>query len=145
MLFFTVIALSINSFFNPLSRLSASPNNILPPMHIKYQQIFSIPFVGTQEIEYERIENLKAKIVLAGKINNQGFIYYDRKNVYDYRLDPHLYTMLKKYRCKLTNPKYDKKCDKILIDLKVNIIRFKKRLILTNTKKYKNKFKRYSI
>ena len=55
-----------------LNLLVITLNQILPPINNIYQTQITIPFMGSQLIEYKRIEPYVSKIKLSGKINNIG-------------------------------------------------------------------------
>ena len=115
-----------------LNLLVITLNQILPPMNNIYQTQISIPFMGTQQIEYKRIEPYVSKIKLSGKINKIGYITFDKNNLYDYTFDDTLTKIVRKYRCSFYMPDYDEDEDIITIKIKIMIINYSKKLILYN-------------
>ena len=113
-----------------------SLNKILPPIGNKYFSSISIPILGVQEVKYERIEKLVSKISLSGKVNKEGYIFIDNNDYYKYTLDSTLNNILKKYKCSLSETKYDNINDIITFNIKIKFINFSKKLILTNIKLY---------
>ena len=109
-----------------------SLNKILPPIGNTYYTSINIPLIGTQNIKYERTKKLISEVSLSGKVNKQGYIYFDNNYPYKYTLDDTLENILKKYKCTLSDPYYDNINDIITLNLKINIIRYSKKLILTN-------------
>lgn len=107
-------------------------NNMLPPIGNKYYTSINIPLIGRQNIKYERTKKLISKVSLSGKVNKQGYIYFDNNDSYKYTLDDTLENILKKYKCTLSDPYYDNINDIITLNIKINIIRYSKKLILTN-------------
>lgn len=107
-------------------------NKILPPIGRTYFTSINIPLIGMQNIKYERTKNLISEINLSGKINKQGYIYFDINDPYKYTLDNTLNNLLKKYKCTLSEPYYDNINDIITLNLKINIIRFSKKITLIN-------------
>ena len=107
-------------------------NNMLPPIGNKYYTSINIPLIGRQNIKYERTKKLISEVSLSGKVNKQGYIYFDNNDSYKYTLDDTLENILKKYKCTLSDPYYDNINDIITLNIKINIIRYSKKLILTN-------------
>ena len=107
-------------------------NNILPPINNIYYTSINIPLIGNQHVTYQRIEKLKSVIKLSGKINQNGYIYYDMNNPYKYTLDDKLKYTINKYRCSIDNPIYYTNSDIIELKIKINLINYTKKLILTN-------------
>ena len=92
-----------------------SLNNIFPPIGNTYYTSINIPLVGTQNIKYQRTKKLISEVSLSGKINKQGYIYFDNNDPYKYTLDNTLENILKKYKCSFSEPYYDNINDIILI------------------------------
>ena len=109
-----------------------SLNNIFPPIGNTYYTSINIPLVGTQNIKYQRTKKLISEVSLSGKINKQGYIYFDNNDPYKYTLDNTLENILKKYKCSFSEPYYDNINDIITLRIRINIIRYSKKLILTN-------------
>ena len=109
-----------------------SLNNMLPPIGNIYYTSINIPLIGTQNVKYERTKKLISEVSLSGKVNKQGYIYFDNNDPYKYTLDNTLENILKKYKCTLSDPYYDNINDIITLNIKINIIRYSKKLILTN-------------
>ena len=109
-----------------------SLNKMLPPIGNTYYTSINIPLIGTQNIKYERTKKLISEVSLSGKVNKQGYIYFDNNDPYKYTLDDTLENILKKYKCTLSDPYYDNINDIITLNIKINIIRYSKKLILTN-------------
>ena len=109
-----------------------SLNNILPPIGNTYYTSINIPLIGTQNIKYERTKKLISEVSLSGKVNKQGYIYFDKNDPYKYTLDDTLENVLKKYKCSFSEPYYDNINDIITLRIRINIIRYSKKLILTN-------------
>ena len=124
-----------NFVFNFIPLLSINdPNvkNILPPINNIYKTTLNIPLLGKQNIEYIRTELLVSKVTFSGKLNTHGYIYFDKNNVYNYKLDNNLKNIITKYKCTIINPYYDNKLDEINFKIRINIIRYNKNLILKN-------------
>lgn len=119
-------------FLPILSIRDPNIKNILPPINNIYKGTLNIPLLGKQNIEYKRIGLLESKVKLYGKLDVTGYIYFDKTNVYNYKLDDNLKNIIKKYRCTIYNPYYDKKNDLINFKIKINIIQFQKILVLKN-------------
>lgn len=109
-----------------------SLNNMLPPIGNRYYTSINIPLIGTQIVKYERTKKLISEISLSGKINKQGYIYFDNKYPYKYTLDSTLENILKKYKCTFSEPLYDNINDVIRLNIRINLIRFSKKLTLIN-------------
>lgn len=109
-----------------------SLNKMLPPIGNTYYTSINIPLIGTQNVKYERTKKLISEVSLSGKVNKQGYIYFDNNDPYKYTLDDTLENILKKYKCTLSDPYYDNINDIITLNIKINIIRYSKKLILTN-------------
>jgi hypothetical protein len=109
-----------------------SLNNMLPPIGNRYYTSINIPLIGTQNVKYERTKKLISELTLSGKINKQGYIYFDNKDSYKYTLDNTLENILKKYKCSLSDPLYDNINDVITFNIRINLIRFSKELTLIN-------------
>lgn len=107
-------------------------NNILPPINNIYYTSINIPLAGKQNIIYERREKFISELKLSGKVNVNGFIYFNKNNPYEYILDHNLMNIIKKYKCILYEPFYDKKKDIISLKIKLNLIRYTKNLTLHN-------------
>tara|TARA_Y100000816_G_scaffold267113_1_gene228211 strand:+ start:1938 stop:2306 length:369 start_codon:yes stop_codon:yes gene_type:complete len=109
-----------------------SLNKMLPPIGNTYYTSINIPLIGRQNVKYERTKKLISEVSLSGKVNKQGYIYFDNNDSYKYTLDDTLENILKKYKCNLSDPYYDNINDIITLNIKINIIRYSKKLILTN-------------
>lgn len=109
-----------------------SLNKMLPPIGNTYYTSINIPLIGTQNVKYERTKKLISEVSLSGKVNKQGYIYFDNNDPYKYTLDDTLENILKKYKCSLSDPYYDNINNLITLNIKINIIRYSKKLILTN-------------
>ena len=109
-----------------------SLNNMLPPIGNRYYTSINIPLIGTQNVKYERTKKLISEVSLSGKVNKQGYIYFDNKDPYKYTLDNTLENILKKYKCTLSEPLYDNINDVITLNIRINLIRFSKKLTLIN-------------
>tara|TARA_B110000483_G_scaffold243252_1_gene332094 strand:+ start:7623 stop:8009 length:387 start_codon:yes stop_codon:yes gene_type:complete len=107
-------------------------NKILPPINNIYCATINIPIVGKQSIIYRRTEDLKATLLLTGKVNMEGYIYFNIYNTDAYILDRTLQNLLKKYKCSVSNTLYNHEKDIILIDLKLNLIKYTKQITLMN-------------
>ena len=129
---FTLFIVLMSFSFNKLPS-----EKILPPINNIYKTTINIPILGSQNIEYERIAFYKSKVRLNGIINEIGNIYIKKNNIYDYEFDDVLKKIIKKYKCELYNPCYNFEDDNIVIQLKIKIIKFSKKLILTNINKIK--------
>jgi hypothetical protein len=126
---------------NILGLLVFAINNkftILPPINNVYVNKLSIPLIGNQLVEYQRIKDLKAQVKLVGKVNCVGFIYYDKFDQFNYTIDDTLCNILNKYRCSLTDPCYDIENDILYIVLKIKLINFKKQIVMKNINTIKN-------
>jgi len=124
-----------NLLFNLIPILSISDSNvknILPNINNIYKTTLNVPLLGKQNIEYKRIGLLESEVKLYGKLNTIGYIYFDKTNIYNYKLDDTLNDIVNKYRCTIYNPYYDKKNDLINFKIKINIIQFQKTLVLKN-------------
>lgn len=111
-----------------------SLNKMLPPIGNTYYTSINIPLIGRQNVKYERTKKLISEVSLSGKVNKQGYIYFDNNDPYKYTLDDILENILKKYKCTLSDPYYDNINDIITLNIKINIIRYSKKLILTNNR-----------
>lgn len=111
-----------------------SLSKILPPIGRTYLTSINIPILGRQNIKYERTNNLISEITLFGKVNKKGYVYFDNIDSYNYTLDDNLNNILKKYRCSLSEPIYDNVDDIITFYIKISLINYSKKLILTNVK-----------
>jgi len=107
-------------------------NNILPPINNIYYTSINIPLAGKQNIIYERREKLISELKLSGKVNVVGNIYFNENNPYEYTLDDNLNHIIKKYKCSLYDPFYDKKKDIISLKIRLNLLRYTKMLTLHN-------------
>ena len=106
----------------------------LPPISKIYKSSIYIPFLGKQNIEYERIEELKSIIRLNGFVNENGYINYIKQdnNLYSGQLDNTLVNLLNKYKCILDDPFYDEMRDVAIIKIKVKLLNFNKKLVLVS-------------
>tara|TARA_B100001093_G_scaffold519785_1_gene610463 strand:- start:1046 stop:1459 length:414 start_codon:yes stop_codon:yes gene_type:complete len=120
------------TFLPILSISDPNARNILPPINNVYKTTLNVPLLGKQNIQYKRIGLLESEVKLDGKLNAVGYIYFDKTNVYNYKFDNTLKDIVKKYRCTIYNPYYDKKNDLINFKIKINIIQFQKTLVLKN-------------
>ena len=118
--------------------LSALSNVVqLPPINNIYIATVNVPVIGKQNIEYERLSELKSEIRMSGIINDVAYINYNlvtnnSNKLYKYELDNNLIRILKKYRCELSNPSYTPFTDIASIEILVRLINFKKIIILKN-------------
>ena len=111
-----------------------SINNILnlPPISKIYKASLYVPFFGSQYIEYERLQELQARISLTGFVNAKGYINYIQEEDNLYELDNTLVTILDKFRCVLDEPYYDSMRD--IIKIKIRFLNLNKKIILKTEK-----------
>ena len=107
-------------------------NNILPPINNIYKAKINIPFIGCQNIEYERTKQFESQVRLNGLINEIGTIYLNKNNPYDYTFDEVLKNIVKKYKCQLYNPHYDNVNDLIIFKIKIRLLNYGKTITLKN-------------
>ena len=103
---------------------------LLPPINQVYKTSINLPFIGPQNIEYERTDLYVSQVRLDGIINECGNVYLDKNNLYDYTFDEVLKRIVDKYKCSLDNPYYDPVNDIVVFKLKIKVIKFGKTIIL---------------
>ena len=103
---------------------------LLPPINQVYKTSINLPFIGPQNIEYERTDLYVSQVRLDGIINECGNVYLDKNNLYDYTFDEVLKRIVDKYKCSLDNPYYDALNDIVVFKLKIKVIKFGKTIIL---------------
>lgn len=103
---------------------------LLPPINQVYKTSINLPFIGSQNIEYERTDLYVSQVRLDGIINECGNVYLDKNNLYDYTFDEVLKRIVDKYKCSLENPYYDSVNDIVVFKLKIKVIKFGKTIIL---------------
>jgi len=116
--------------------LILSLNNILPPINNVYHSSIYVPIAGKQNILYERTSKYKSEIKLSGRVNVNGYVYFDKKNPFNYEFDNNINDVLKKYKCTLYDPKYDSEEDIISLKIRINLIRYTTKLTLKNINCY---------
>jgi hypothetical protein len=107
----------------------------LPPLNNVYKGSISFPLLGTQNIEFERLQKNTSQVKLRGLINCKGYIYNDEndENIsMNYDLDNNLINIIRKYRCSIEAPYYDIRSDTILFVLKINVLGLTKTIKLLN-------------
>ena len=109
---------------------SAKDVVLLPPINKIYKTSINLPFIGPQNIEYERTDLYVSQVRLDGIINECGNVYLDKNNLYDYTFDEVLKRIVDKYKCSLDNPYYDPVNDIVVFKLKIKVIKFGKTIIL---------------
>jgi hypothetical protein len=130
-----IINIFLLTFIPILSISDPNVKNILPPINNIYKTTLNVPLIGKQNIEYKRVNLLESEVKLDGKLNAVGYIYFDKTNIYNYKFDNTLKDIIKKYRCTIYNPYYDKSNDLINFKIKINLIQFQKTLVLKNINK----------
>lgn len=121
-LVFNFLAFSFNN--------GSKDNVLLPPIKQIYKTSVNFPFIGNQNLEYERTDLYVSQVRLDGIINECGNVYLDKNNLYDYTFDEVLNKIINKYKCILENPYYDAINDIIIFKLKIKVIKFGKTIIL---------------
>jgi hypothetical protein len=130
----------------------------LPPLNNVYKGSFYIPFIGNQNIEFERLKVNTSQVRLHGIINCNGYIYNNAINdnninninninndnnainkpkdetAMNYELDTLLKSIIHKYTCTIEAPYYNACNDTILFVLKIKILGLIKTIKLFNTK-----------
>ena len=101
-----------------------------------YNNKINIPFIGYQFIEAEVKNNTTALIKLEGMINEVGIV----KCVYNYNepvieFSNNINKIMNKYNSELSAAYYDNEKDKIIFNINVKSIKFKKRIILNKVNK----------
>lgn len=120
---------SLYFLFLAFSRLSN--NLIFPNVGNKYVNKFNIPLVGEQKINAEIITNNSAKIKLSGLINREGNCKYGIFKDKLYVIVNHnLKEILEKFKVTFDTPEYDDINDKLKFNLFIEMLKFKKTLIL---------------
>jgi hypothetical protein len=124
----------------------------LPPLNNVYKGSFYIPFIGNQNIEFERLKVNTSQVRLHGLINCNGYIYNNAINdnindninnainkpkdetAMNYELDNLLKSIIHKYTCTIEAPYYNACNDTILFVLKIKLLGLIKTIKLFNTK-----------
>ena len=109
----------------------------LPPLNNVYKGSFYIPFMGNQNIEFERLKENTSQVRLHGLINCDGYIYntindtinYGHDDDHDkdettmsYELDSLLKSIIRKYTCTIEAPYYNACNDTILFVLNIKLL-----------------------
>jgi hypothetical protein len=123
----------------------------LPPLNNVYKGSFYIPFIGNQNIEFERLKANTSQVRLHGLINCNGFIYNtindtimndtinddhdddDDETPMSYELDSLLKSIIRKYTCTIQAPYYNACNDTILFVLNIKILGLIKTIKLYNS------------
>lgn len=123
----------------------------LPPLNNVYKGSFYIPFIGNQNIEFERLQANTSQVRLSGLINCNGFIYntindtimndtinddhddHDDETPMSYELDSLLKSIIRKYTCTIEAPYYNACNDTILFVLNIKILGLIKTIKLYNS------------
>jgi len=129
----------------------------LPPLNNVYKGSFYIPFIGNQNIEFERLKVNTSQVRLHGIINCNGYIYNNAINdnnndninninninnainkakdetAMNYELDNLLKSIIHKYTCTIEAPYYNPCNDTILFVLKIKLLGLIKTIKLFNT------------
>jgi len=112
----------------------------LPPLNNVYKGSFYIPFIGNQNIEFERLKANTSQVRLSGLINCNGYIYNtimndtindvhhddhdedDNQINMTYELDSLLKSIIRKYTCTIEAPYYNACNDTILFMLNIKLL-----------------------
>lgn len=113
----------------------------LPSLNNVYSGSLNIPLFGKQNIEFERLKHNTSRVRLYGLINCDGLVYNDEnyelitkdEATMSYELDAYLKNIMRKYKCSIEAPYYDKISDTVLFVLKINILGLTKSIKLLNT------------
>jgi len=124
----------------------------LPPLNNVYKGSFYIPFIGNQNIEFERLQANTSQVRLHGLINCNGYIYNtindtindtmndDQHDDHDkdettmsYELDSLLKSIIRKYTCTIEAPYYNACNDTILFVLNIKLLGLLKTIKLYNS------------
>jgi hypothetical protein len=122
----------------------------LPPLNNVYKGSFYIPFIGNQNIEFERLKANTSQVRLSGLINCNGYIYNtindtindvhhedhhedDNQINMTYELDSLLKSIIRKYTCTIQAPYYNACNDTILFVLNIKILGLIKTIKLYNS------------
>jgi len=123
----------------------------LPPLNNVYKGSFYIPFIGNQNIEFERLQANTSQVRLHGLINCNGFIYntimndtindtmnddrddHDDETPMSYELDSLLKSIIRKYTCTIEAPYYNACNDTILFVLNIKLLGLLKTIKLYNS------------
>ena len=112
----------------------------LPPLNNVYKGSFYIPFIGTQNIEFERLKANTSHVRLHGLIKCNGYIYNNHddeinedETIMRYELDNLLKSIVSKYTCTIEAPYYNACNDSILFVLKIRILGLIKTIKLYNS------------
>ena len=100
---------------------------LYPPIGNIYSNTVKFPFIGSQTIETEYINNNRANIYLRGKININGtgeFVY--KKNKKNLKLSNNLCHILNKLKCELNDPYYDNENDNVILRISIKSLISKK-------------------
>ena len=122
----------------------------LPPLNNVYKGSFYIPFIGNQNIEFERLKANTSQVRLSGLINCNGYIYNtimndtindvhsddhdedDNQINMTYELDSLLKSIIRKYTCTIEAPYYNACNDTILFVLNIKLLGLLKTIKLYN-------------
>ena len=122
----------------------------LPPLNNVYKGSLYIPFIGNQNIEFERLKANTSQVRLHGLINCNGYIYNtimndtindvhhddhdedDNQINMTYELDSLLKSIIRKYTCTIEAPYYNACNDTILFVLNIKLLGLLKTIKLYN-------------
>jgi len=117
----------------------------LPPLNNVYKGSLYIPFIGNQNIEFERLKANTSQVRLHGLINCNGYIYNtindtinddhdedDDEITMSYELDSLLKSIIRKYTCTIEAPYYNACNDTILFVLNIKLLGLLKTIKLYN-------------
>lgn len=107
-----------------------------PPITNIYKTQFNIPLIGTQIIQYQRLNDLVSNIYLDGIININTTITIHNKNyinnIYYFYFDENICDKLNKIKCEIDQFYYDSLNDIICFNIYLYFFKFKKTLTLKN-------------
>lgn len=98
-----------------------------------YVNSFNIPFIGKQSVKMDVLNNSHAQITLDGIIKSSGFVKFkinDESKKIEFKIEDPLLSLMKRYRCSVTDPIFDEKNDQATITLKIKPLFFSKNLCL---------------
>lgn len=103
-----------------------------PPAGSVYNTVFSIPFIGNQNIEFNVIDKTNACITMSGLINRNGSLTYtiDKDGRVEFTLGTALQNVMRTYMCSIKEAYYNAREDTAQICLKINPLQFRKTLVL---------------
>ena len=102
------------------------------PLDATYATRIRVPLIGAQDVSLHLTNRTHARVALSGIVRREGYVAYARRvdGGYDFDLDDCLRSLMRTYRCDISDAAFDEVADEARLTLHIRPLRLRRRLRL---------------